>query len=511
MLYKPKFMSPDLNMDVKWAYYDKTDENGDIKPITFSCVCDGNSKITKLDLELTWTNIFEEQEIQDGKPKKVIHTYSFKKVFSENYNLYPIDYNNEYNEIAIDVNPNNIQYITFKKDSYSWKDKEDPNNPNNILPTFSDITDSNGNVIATAEQQLQNFASAKDKQITAKYILTSADGQKVYNYATFYFKSEPTLEIKIEEEYNDATKTTKVQTLSYSEQVFYGVLSNLNYFPVQYYYWEVYDNNQNKIFQSEKTYSQDIQFKYSNFINKNEYIVKCVVYNIVGEQVIAKRNFSVEYISNSIDINYSYKILPKETGIFFTWDKINILSGRLFDKNNQEISVNSKEYIVQETLNIETIEGTTIEATSKSLLLQDNYLSLQNIDLDEEETFYWAGYIHPEYNTFSGWQPVFSIEWIDNNNLSHVIQLEKSNNQELRVMDNEQNLSEQISSFRNLTYRKGTTVWYIIKLNVKTPSIVIDTYYLNDLVYPGDEWQEGVNGKYIELNNGIWKGSEVES
>ena len=500
-------MLPDLNMDIKWAYYDdpaldeegdvvyeknedgsyKLDENNNkiisVKPIIFSCVCDGNSLINKFELELTWSDTINDT------------LYYFKKVFlKKSLALYPIDYNNEYVPIELEVRLSGNGLWDGSAEYYS-EDKSE-----------SEWPKTNDSI----------YSFAKDKKVTAKYILTSAEGQEVYNYATFDFKSKPDLIIQTIAEKGDPLLLTEEITLSSSDQIFYGTLTSSN--PVQYYYWEVYDSDKNLIFQSNKIYSQDIQFKYSNFLNNNTYKIKCIVYNNIGEIISAEKEFSISYDSTPVNIDYSYRILPKETGIYFEWDEINVLSGRLYNQNGQEIFINENnysDYIIQEELNISGEDS--VVKTKLLNLTGGNYLSLKNLSFDNSEIFYWAGYIHPEYNIFYGWQPVFSISWIDDNNLSHITQLEKSNDQNLRITDNGIDVSttyqwvnlSAVSSNILKNYNKGITTWYIIALNLNDSKIYISDYFLNGLPYPGDDWQEDENGNnYILLTNGVWEESE---
>lgn len=522
MLYKPKFMSPDLNMDIKWAYYDEIGEEGNIKPIIFSCVCDGNSKIMQLKLELTWSNELTETE----NSKEIVNTYYFKKTFTQDFKdgIYPVNHDNGYNEIVKEINPNEIKYSaddnssTFKKNDYEWKAEEDPKKKQNALPSFSGITDEDGTVIITAEQQLQELSSPEDKKIIAKYTLVSETGQKVYNHSTFYLKSKPTLQIKTSSEADDTNSVTEEDILKSSNQKFIGAYSDKTSitppFFIQYYYWEVYDSSNNLITQSKKVYSQDIQFEYSNFLNNNTYAIKCYILNSIGELIIAKRVASVSYSSNPVNLDYTYQILPKETGIYFNWDKLNILSGRLYNSKNEEIFItenNSDNYIIEENIHLENSTP-----TGKLLSLKnDDYLTLNNLSFSDDTYFYWAGYIHPAFDTFSGWKSIFSIDWIDKNGFSRKTVLQKNNNQQLQILDNNMNVTNKFSWSGNSirTYSKGTTTWYIIKITIddEKPSIDIQKYYLNGLVYPGESWSgDTEENYYIELTDGVWSDLEEE-
>ena len=479
MLYKPKFMSPDLNMDVKWAYYDDPILNeggvstGNYKPVTFSCVCDGNSIVSKFDLELTWSDTI------NGT------IYYFKKTFiKDNLNLYPIDYNNEYMPIELEVELSGDNAWDCSAALYST-DKNKWSNVDNDIKS-----------------------SAKDKKITAKYILTSESGQEVYNYSTFYFKSKPTLTIKTKEEYDDSNNSTIINTLKYSDQVFYGVLNNLttevlNQFPVQYYYWEIYDIDKNKILQSKKTYSQDIQFRHSNFINNNSYTIKCVVCNTLEEQIYTERVFSVSYELSLLNFNYSYRIFPKETAIYFNWDTIRTLSGQLYELNGVNVSDKASNYKYYDN-------SGNLKENTLSLLHLDNqhYLSLNNLHEENNQTLYWAGYIHPYYNTFFGEQPILSIEYLDDNNLPHTLQLLKTNEQEIFLKIDNQIPSGWVynnTANSDLTYRKGKIAWYIISINIANKKLTFIPYNLTSLTFPETNWLLNEGQQYLNIGYGEWE------
>lgn len=474
MLYKPKFMSPDLNMDVKWAYYDEEDKEGNTKPIVFSCVCDGNSKIQSLILELVWEDIIDEK------------TYYFKKSFEKNdWNKYPIDYNGEYEPIEIKV---------FLEGEDAWN--------GNASYYGTDRKEDNWVLI---KEDSSISSNAKDKKITAKYTLVSESGQKVYNYSTFYFKSKPILQIKTKEEYisNDSI----VDTLTYSDQIFYGVFNSeiLDLVPIQYYYWEIYDIDKNVIFKSEKIYSQDIQFKYSNFVNNNNYIVKCIIYTILGEEIFADRNFSVNYESSLLNFNYSYKIFPKETAIYFNWDQIRTLSGQLYELNGTNVSDTANTYKYYD--NSGNLQKDTL---SLFHLDQQHYMSLNNLHEENDQTLYWAGYIHPYYDTFFDALPIFSVEYLDENNFSHTLQLLKTNDQKIILkIDNQIPSDWQYNNTTNLnlTYRKGKTVWYVISVNIANKKLTFSSYKLASLIFPGNNWLTDENQQqYLNIGYGEWEG-----
>lgn len=425
MLYKPKFMSPDLNMDVKWAYYDEEDKEGNIKPVIFSCVCDGNSKIKKMDLELTWSDIINEKE------------YYFKKTFSkDNLNLYPIDYNNEYVPIELSVALGENAW-DCSADKYST----DKNTWSNVTTTILSV--------------------AQDKQITAKYILTSTDGQEVYNYATFYFKSKPSLQILIKEDF-----ATNQSELSSSRGEFY--ISDLQDIIVQYYYWEVYnitqeENSQHyeKIYQSSMTYSQNVRFVYDNFVNLQNYLIKCNIATSIGESLTTTLSFKCIYNISLLSItDVTTEILNKETGVYFDFN-IDVNSARVYNSASEDISqiVIGQDYRIK-TDNVENLVGTRTNVSSWIDLTNNYSLLLPNLQTTEN-IVYWGGYIHPLWSNIVQDTAFLEFLWKDNNEIEHKTEILKTNDNKIKIKDNGDVLLSNPSLQFQL--RGGLCWWYILE------------------------------------------------
>lgn len=93
-----------------------------------------------------------------------------------------------------------------------------------------------------------------------------------------------------------------------------------NYYPIQYYYYEICDINEEKIYYtSEHFYSSEIKIKYSGFYLNNNYCVKLYIIDSMNRIIESKQYLKCYYDSSITSGNFKSKILSYEEGNYIEW------------------------------------------------------------------------------------------------------------------------------------------------------------------------------------------------
>lgn len=191
----------------------------------------------------------------DSSEGNLIQTYDFNK--------YPINSKGEYNIFEFPVNINFAKNVDFK-----WK------------------------VTLTGESGIEVVSALE------KTFLNAATNIRWYS-----------LDENQEKQYYD--KNITVLSNNFISQIEF-----ISAFPAQYYYYEIF-NNKNKIYESAKIYSQDIQILYDNLINNESYEIKIIIVNSLNhtyeDKVFVKANYST---SASLDMKAEIIKIPHTSGVY---------------------------------------------------------------------------------------------------------------------------------------------------------------------------------------------------
>jgi hypothetical protein len=419
-------MSPDLNMDVKWAYYNEGQT-------TFSCVCDGNSKVTDMSVSLFWTDYTSNKTYKYDVPSSDVNE-------SQKNNSYPINFLGEYYSFELNANMNN------------------------------DIsgTDEEGKSV-----------SLKNKLVNAKFTLQAEDGTNVYNYASFYLKEKPTLSI-----------TRKAEEEKFIGEYDAGEVSGQAIF-CQYFFWEIYYNDK-LIYKTDKIFSQDIALKYDGFENEKKYLIKCTVVSNIGETTTENYEFTSQYKATPLTTQILSKTRHREAGVLFNWSSENIISGHIYSADGIDKSKFAKNFIVSSDEIFKLYEE-NIEFTSSSLSLEEHdTFSIKNINLSNDNNIYWSGYIHLGKHNFGNDNniPILTVKYEDESAVEKTVSIVKTNDKKLYVASSESHelkenwYTEDDVIISNFRYVKGACQWCIIELNIISQVCRIQLYDLEGVSYP---------------------------
>lgn len=212
-----------------------------------------------------------------------------------------------------------------------------------------------------------------NQELEWKMVLTSESGQKISTPLEKTMILLPNNIIWENTMSNEIISDKKNYILN--SNVLNTVIDFKNLYPIQYWYYEIYDfNNKNKpilIYKSNKIFSQEIGFIYDNFLNNYQYKIKLYITDTINRENIDELILTAKYDILESSALFDYTVTPFDTGVYLKWSNINALQA--YAKNGGQNKNNISSFIM----------GDENENVSQNIysLNDDNTLKISDLSL----------------------------------------------------------------------------------------------------------------------------------
>lgn len=182
--------------------------------------------------------------------------------------------------------------------------------------------------------------------IEYKWEITTFEGSASATSIQVVFKANATASLT-------STTPSSITSQSYTFAFTYSQAQNI---PINYWYMEFRDSNNDLLLRTENQYNGNITYKYSGFASGESYSVKCIVVNTNGVEVQSPiYNFSVTYARPNINVVPTIIQDAFSSIINVIWGAVTIITGVLNGTstyiqnygiaNNWALNLNSNSYV----------------------------------------------------------------------------------------------------------------------------------------------------------------------
>lgn len=360
MLYKPKFCSPSMTADQKCFVY-----NADNK-YTFSCICDGDTAIRYVKVNIPSLKLEKESEPFDPP-------------------IYPVDNKGNYNIFSLEVD--------LSEDDESPESSGDDNSPEGsengeLLVDSGDVElpegSGDGELPEGSEDgNLKKSVLELNKPFSWTITLIGVDDSEMTSFLQETSIVQPVIKWHINEEEKENENTSNEQ-VDENENTSNERIIDVNKinakidftspYRIQYWHYDIYEHDTNiLVYSSKKIFSQDISFSFDEFLNKTKYKIELHIMDTINQAWNDEMYITSIYDVLESSSNFTCRLLPFDSGVYLKWD--NILSNISQSENgNSPDNISS----IIETNN----EGLTIAEQNVYNLNNNNALEISNLNVN---------------------------------------------------------------------------------------------------------------------------------
>ena len=410
MINKPKYLSPCINLQE--SVIDTKDE-----VLNFSCIVDGNEPIYSWAITI-YRISDNEIVLNTGKQ-------------SLNSPFYPID--------------NKNRNVVFKKNIKEYMDENSYLFVNSSEAYYWKIS-------------FWNYEDNNNTEYNEYPTITSSE-------AVFFANLKPTISFQYSYDGISYSDYSSDLNISSKECYFKAIYTQAENISIKRYGWKLIDTDTNHIIfdtiSKNKIYgtSGNITCSYDGFSDYGKYSLTLFIETQNGYQTTENSiTFSSMYETVSMENTFEVSFLENEAAVMLNWEDAVIVSGEMFDNNNNLIKEPSykENYPV---VNYDSDVPNTSVVIPNDYLILYNYNGNSNLDIDENCYVVLSTQLIDNIDT-----TLFEAEGIENGNpiKRRLTYNSESNTFIYSILDSKGNMTKAEHTVDNIP---GKYVWYIITLS----------------------------------------------